>query len=663
MIVNIPNQPIVFADPESENGACTDDGYCQPVFQHDRLCFQHRQTSCLPQLVCSPDFSDLGDELIVDGDFYSNPYGEGGWDIPGDDWIWDEDGRKLCINPVGGYGELTYNITEPVGCLAYRFTFTVSDLTEDVANNEVIVTLPDGSTVTITENGVYTYIVDPGPTIKWSPEPNFDGCIDDISLRCVSECWIVTTESESATNGGLEFNVPGICKPAGIAVSFTEVTGTLESGKYYQVWVDVLSMTGGSLEVFLGGVSIGTITEAGIYPLYGTSGGTDLSFTMSDDFAGCINSIKAYLLSQDLSLTLFTVFDLSLADLDAHLIYTRDLIEACIEITPEFLSTFPDSVNPRKDCWKLVLESPDDGELVTNGEMELAIGETLTDFYDLQNDDNLQIVGVQGQAIWSGGDGYLSQQLTGLAAGTEYYVAFDILCMGGTNSFDAFSIALGADAGNTGGTQVFTLTDFPEAPGRYIFKVTAGNDGDYISLHFTDDFDLTKLCITNLSVRLTACAKQTLESNCIKYHREEPDSSQKLVTACNEEGESMGFDWSTGFKLHGRVPSNIVGPSYASPEDNTYLFSDSRRHRTYAVNEKKQELRIFPVTEIQHDWIRAALKCDVVYWDVSYPLLNRIVCLDNEYVPEWERTTMPTTAGARVEIQKYDNVIFNTNCS
>lgn len=656
MIVSIPNQPIVFAEKDTEAGACAvDENTCQIVYQHDKICFQHRQSSCLPQLLCSPSFDSLGPELVTDGDFYTNPYGQGGWDFVEEDWVWTIGTKRMCVSTEGGRSEAVYNLTLDPDCVALRVTFTISELVDNL-----LVTLPDGTVQNITVEGVYEYIlIGPFvPVVKFTPEPTTEACIDDFSVRCISECWVIEPQSETS-DMGLTFAFPGICKTDGVGILFTETPGTLTTGKYYQVWADIGSVTAGTVEVFLGGVSIGVLDEEGVYPLYGTSGGTQFSFLMSADFVGCINSFTVYQLTNEFVLTLFTQNDNGLVEIPLN--YTRDLLEACIEVTPAFIATFPDFQDTKKNCWKLVLESPDDGELVTNGAMTLAQDEALTDFYLVQDDDNFAIDGVQGAAEYQGGDGYLSQQLTGLVAGNDYYVAFDIVCLRGEVVFDSFAITLGSDSGNTGGTQVFTMDNYPQVIGSYVFKVTAGNDGDYISLYFTDDYGLASMCIRNLSVRTTPCPKETKESNCINYSLIQA-AGTKLITACNEEAESMGFDWTTGFKIHGRVPATIVGPRYASPEDDTYLFSDSRRKRVFMRSEKTFDLLIGKVGELTHDWIRAALKCDVLFIESDYPLLNRYVCLDNEYVPQWERKSMPSTAEASVEIQRFDNTIFNTNC-
>lgn len=656
MIVSIPNQPIVFAEKDTESGACAvDEATCQIVYQHDKICFQHRQSSCLPQMLCSPTFDSLGPELVTDGDFYTNPYGQGGWDFIEEDWTWSIGTRRMCINAEGGKTEAAYNLTLDPDCTALRVAFTVFGLVDTLE-----VRLPDGTVNEITVDGVYEYIVIAPfvPAVYFTPGPGTEGCIDDFSVRCISECWTIGIDEE-VINNGLTFSFPGICKEAGVEITFTETPGTLTSGFYYQVWADIGAVTGGSIEVFLGGVSIGVLDEEGVFPLYGTSGGTEFSFTMSADFVGCINSFTVYQLANDYLMTLYTLNDNELVTVP--LTYTRDLIEACMEITPSFLSSFAEFQDAKRNCWKLIIESPDDGELVTNGEMILAQDESLSDFYAIQDDDNFNIDGVQSQAAYSGGDGYLSQELAGLSDGGTYYVSFDVVCMSGEIAFDSFAMTLGSASDNTGGTQVFGMDNYPQEIGHYVYKVEAGSDGNFISMYFTDDYGLTGMCIRNLSVRTTPCEKEIKESNCIFYSVTQAEGT-KLITACNEEAESMGFDWTTGFKIHGRVPATIVGPRYASPEDDTYLFSDSRRKRVFMRSEKTFDLLILKVGELTHDWIRAALKCDVLFIETDYPLLNRYVCLDNEYVPQWERKAMPSTAEASVEIQRFDNTIFNTNC-
>src|SRR5678815_1670408 len=232
MIIPIRNQPITFAPIESDTPGCGDDSrYCQLVRLNDRLCFQLKQSSCLPQILCNSDFSEFGTDLIAPlGDFDSpddvDPIGDSYWSYDGSTWTYDTYGKRMCTIEshagnaleffIGGYG-MNEDCT-------YVFAFEVSGYEApegDVSDQELIITLPDGTTQNVTANGAYSFSTDSGTSFLFTPGLNWNGCIDNTSLMCGGTCWEISPMANVNLGG------TGICKTGITATTVTQSPGTL----------------------------------------------------------------------------------------------------------------------------------------------------------------------------------------------------------------------------------------------------------------------------------------------------------------------------------------------------------------------------------------------------------------------------------------------------
>lgn len=676
MIIPIRNQPITFSPAEGETAACGDtSNYCQLVRLGDKLCFQLRQSSCLPQLLCNNEFSEASDDLV-------SPYGdfttEADFDAFLSDnltWYWDEYGRRACTFEAGAHfgGLIQFNIDTYGLASDCRFvlTFDVSEYDapgDEQANGELILTLPDGTTKSCTANGSYSFTSGQGSSFSFDPGVDNNWCIDNITLRCAGSCWEFDYADPATPT--ISLGSDGLCKVEDGVTTVTEENGTLTVGKYYQLIVDVRSSTVGSIEFFLGTVSIGTVDENGIFTLSGISDGTEFSFVMSDLFDGCVKSVSLYQLSQDYTLKLKNVADDSVTqDLTSSIVYNGDWIEACIlfdeNITGAIFADLVDNVV----CMYLELESPADGDIIVNGEFDMTNSLSVLDDWGFTG--TLEYKTIQGQVILDGGTGYLIQDLSGagFVQGNTYYVAFDIYCLDygeGEPDFDSFTASLGSTNTGSLGTEIWDSDTFPQSPGHYVYKVIAGSDGDFLAFHFTDANGLVKVCIDNVRVRNTPCEHELLTSNCIKFANMNGDTlgweGSKLFTACNEEGVSMGFNWATGFMLQMRAFADLVTSRYPSKEDETYLQSNSVRKRVFADTSKVFDLKIHEVDELAHDCFRTMFKCDHLWIEDGYQLQNEYISLDAEYAPEQDSKGRLKLTEAQVEVQKIDNTLFNTNC-
>jgi len=682
MIIPIRNQPITFAAAEGEVAACGDQsGYCQLVRLNDKICFQLRQESCLAQLLCNNDFSIFGTDLLEDsGDFYtSGEYGD--WSANPDTWYWDSYGRRACTIEGHAGSPLTWTL-DPYAMSAictYVLRFEISGYVAPEGEGEDVyltVTLPDGTEQLVITDGAYEFISGTGTSFSFDPGILWSGCLDNITLECAGVCWDFSypiPEKKPVTLSG-----SGLCKILDYVTTVTEQTPSLAIGKYYQLYVKIEGATAGSIEFFLGTVSIGTVDENGIFTLSGVSDGTTFSFTMSEFFDGCVAYVEIYLLSKDYTLKLKnSLNDDVVADLTTSLLYgeeikegTRgDLIQVCIPFGEEMSGNIIPRLVNNSLCMYLEIESPTDGDLVTAGDFLLTNSFTLEDEWSFTG--TLEYIGIQGHVELSGGTGYMLQDLgpAGFVQGNTYYVAFDILCYdhGDTDpDFDSFTVSLGTDSAGAGGEMVFNSDNFPTAAGHYVYKVVAGATGNYIAFYFTDADGLSRICIDNVQVRDTACEYELYRSNCIKYANEFNDElgwpDSKLVTACNEEGFSFGFDWSTGFKLQSRLYMDITTPRYSSKEDETYLQSNGVRKRVFADSSKILDCRIGAVDELTHDYIRTMFKCDVLFIDNGYTPTNQYIHLEAEYSPNYDSKGLLKLTDCITELQKVDNTIFNTNC-
>ena len=689
MIIPIRNQPITFQGAEGETGFCGDTStYCQLVRLNDRLCFQLRQESCLAQILCNNDFSIFGTDLLEDsGDFYtSGEYGD--WSANPDTWYWDSYGRRACTIEDHAGSALTWTL-DPYAMSAictYVLRFEISGYEApvgDVPDMDLTVTLPDGTQQIVRLDGAYEFISGTGTSFSFTPGVNWMGCLDNITLECAGVCWDFSypiPEKKPVTLSG-----SGLCKILDYVTTVTEQTPSLTIGKYYQLYVKVEGATAGSIEFFLGTVSIGTVDENGIFTLSGVSDGTTFSFTMSEFFDGCVAYVQLYLLSKDYTLKLKDSSDDSIiATLTADLLFgeeikegTRgDWIQSCVDFDYNLVAAavadcqgIEEGNDCPEICMYLEIESPEDGDLVTNGGFVVSESVLISDNWAI--DVGLGYEAIQHMLQLNSGAGYVLQDLgpAGFVQGQEYYVAFDILCLdhGDTEAdFDSFTISLGTSNTGTGGVVIFNSTNFPTAAGHYVYKVTAGVTGDFLAIYFDDSAGLSSICIDNIQVRDTPCEHELYQSNCIKLQREHDGiqgwDGSKLVTACNEEGFSMGFDWSTGFKLQSRLFVDITTPRYSSKEDETYLQSNGVRKRVFADSSKIFDARFGAVDELTHDYIRTMLKCDVLFIDTGYTPTNQYIHLEAEYSPNYDSKGLLKLTDAITEIQKVDNTIFNTNC-
>lgn len=211
-------------------------------------------------------------QRITNGDFAS----ASGW---GTDADWTIAAGLATHTTPAGLGDVYQQIN-----LAHRedftFTFTISGRTagsvDVVYGNTVMANYSANATHT------FNYPVY-GLTdlfVRFTAVGGFDGSIDNVSV--------------TSTRSGWSYDpVGGFCHEVAIGVEGRTnafyAGNTLTIGDYYQMLVEVIMTSGGSVLIEAGGVQLGTITESGRYSFYFTALTTaGEKFTPTSDFDGCI---------------------------------------------------------------------------------------------------------------------------------------------------------------------------------------------------------------------------------------------------------------------------------------------------------------------------------------------------------------------------------------
>jgi hypothetical protein len=211
------------------------------------------------ELVQNGNFSELGSELIVNGDFATDS-----------DWTlatgWTINNSKLVGNSIFGNAVQDINFTNGK---TYKVTFTISDYVK----GKVRFQFTGGSTVNGTArdaNGVYTqYIVATANHTDFklrgvSDSGGFTGKVDNVSVKQVdpNDRWTVTNAD---SNNFVEFT-QGQARLKFLNTSpITQLAATApyKGGKTYKLIVDVASVTSGSIKVDASGISE-TFNTAGV---------------------------------------------------------------------------------------------------------------------------------------------------------------------------------------------------------------------------------------------------------------------------------------------------------------------------------------------------------------------------------------------------------------
>jgi hypothetical protein len=134
------------------------------------------------------------------------------------------------------------------------------------------------------------------------------------------------------------------------------------------------------------------------------------------------------------------------------------------------------------------------------------------------------------------------------------------------------------------------------------------------------------------------------------------DNKTAIVVGDCDNDYAFGFYFGGVFTLRQRLRILRINPRYPSESDN-YIYSTGVHKRNYSQTQKIWTAWFDFVDEPTHDVIRLQLLCDTLtIAGVQYH------CPQDGYEPEWVENGKRNLARSKVELQKYDDVLFNRNC-
>jgi len=288
----IANQPIIFQDPIGQYPCLNNDPrqYAVLMQEDDQLCMQWKLTECADNL-CEPDMvmDPLGtDEL-------------GTWTVTGD-WSTTGSNELTFDGTANAGGDAMQTLIGLVVGAVYKLTFNVQTFT----GGQTLQIEAANQFYTITEPGIYDFyfIANNDPfDITWYMTATTTTAADqlgitDIELLQTTDCWLddlylgVASWSYSYADGQGKF-----CAAVFEGGDLINTSAFANTGNYHGVSLTIDSCTQGGLQVYLGGVLLGTTSGNGNFQYYGTpTSGTDLTLVKTGDFNGCVSlvSVKDY---------------------------------------------------------------------------------------------------------------------------------------------------------------------------------------------------------------------------------------------------------------------------------------------------------------------------------------------------------------------------------
>lgn len=465
----------------------------------------------------------------------------------------------------------------------------------------------------------------------------------------------------SPESTGANFDDGKVCHIPGTVDDLTQtISNTFLIGEYYSVNVTITGLTAGSVDIIFAGVSVETITENGEYTFYINfilpPSGSDLVFTCSSEFDGCISYVSMYkLLSEDeINLYLFKdgVIDPVQPTFDVFLTknfitvqwYWTNYTEGCytIKVVDPCLNTYGSNIVPDPNfnspaSWTHTNLPGDDitftNLVMTGGAMVMTV------------DNPTRIVSE-----------YLGRTVNGLSNGL-YKLTMDFgninpnLIHGGGNvvSFKLGStsqpISMGAVPANTSYSvmlNVTGLTGTADPVGIAFYRVNEGfcSGGESIEV---------------VSVSFQPASPYYLESNCINMLPYTTTDYKLIDATCHQDIESLGFYWDGIFKLRQRMLFTRYAPTFPT-DGKSYVFSSGRRQITGAQREKYYDVLIEDVSDVQHSALSTQIICDTLLVDAVEYFVD-----PSDYKPEWDKKKAYPLAEVRLQMMKQGTVIFNRN--
>ena len=284
----IPNQPIIFEKPIGDFPCLNNDTktYGQLMQDGDELCMQWKlspcnEPMCEPNMVQDPIGADELGAWSVGGGWSTVSSAEIAFDGTGNPGgVCDQ---TLAGLTVGAAYVLEIDATTYTGLVTYEFIIGIQTVyTIDRPGIHSIAFIAESASLNILFSPVGTSTA--GDQLV----------AESMTLKQYTTCW------EDDLNGGLSswsYSFDGangkFCSIDTTGGDLVNTTAFTTTGNYHGVELTISDCTAGGLEVRLGTVLIGTTSGNGSFAFYGTpSAGTDLVFTKTGGFDGCISQVN-----------------------------------------------------------------------------------------------------------------------------------------------------------------------------------------------------------------------------------------------------------------------------------------------------------------------------------------------------------------------------------
>jgi len=284
----IPNQPFIFEKPIGDYPCLNNDpkAYAQLVQDGDITCVQWILDAC-DEPMCESDMvmetpgsDELGSWTVSDG-----------WSTTGSDNLSYAGPDSLTASAAQTFTAIE-NAIYKLSFKVQNYTGTSSIFVLIGSNTYIAKTIEGDGDYSVYFTAYETPIQVAFTVILTTISDTWE--IVDIELNQWTDCWQDEAPDDlptwSYTFDGANGKFCSLVTDSGDLINTTAFTTT---GNYHGVTMVIDSCTQGGLEVYLGSVLLGTTSGNGSFEFYGTpTAGTDLVFTKTDNFNGCVSQVN-----------------------------------------------------------------------------------------------------------------------------------------------------------------------------------------------------------------------------------------------------------------------------------------------------------------------------------------------------------------------------------
>lgn len=547
-------------------------------------------------------------------------------------WTWKQ--AQACND--GSPDAVRQTIAGLVNGQAYWVSFNITSYT----SGSLSVLL--GSTLHVPDfNAAGSYgiliIAGAGTEIIFDSDPDFIGCIDNVSVKPINSCW---DEDETTWISSAD----GVCHVAGNTTDLTNLSTAIVSGKYYHVTITVTGSTAGGINAVLGTNVIAPITSGnGSFDFWGTSNGTALIVRPTNDFDGCISELA---IDEYCNNYLF------------HAVHEDGTFS--FNMTPFYeldkdvfnLTDFTFNERLAFGCYKFCLvdccsEQQTASSLLRNGDFSLG-GLYWTEQNATFHDDEVTLTTSIEQ------NAYIEQALITTADAQCVTLSFDYDFRAEFSAFIRIYI-------NGQQVDIFDLNFGAHSYSHIFNNIPAGA---VIRIEFNTSaappLETGDVAIDNVVVIVPEDCQPIYDqcTPCINYQAS--FQCTKLVEGyCAGNAFGFAFDDSGGnnqFKLSLRAKCELLHAFFPQEQDD-YDFSTGSSEINFGQSTMLEALTFYPIPNFKHRVLALEKICDTFQIDtIDY------FCKKGDYTPEWNKNTSTDLAPAHIDVKKKDQTLFNSNC-